>query len=676
MGMIADLFVKLGFKGDEFNKGIDDSKAKAESFGSSMKSMGDQITSALGLDGIIGKISGVISSLGSFASSAANAVSVTSTLSQAKQNLIAAQEAVRVATLAANEADAKLIALQISGVASTEALTVAETEAAAASAILAAAQSTQATAQEAVTLATTLGSTAMEIFRVALASTGVGLLVVGLASLVAYFTTTSEGANKVKVVLAEVSAIFKVLIDRASAVGGGLVKVFTGDFAAGLKQIGGAFAGITDEMSKEGAEAGELAKRTQAVNKAEREMAVSLEERRAKAMQLRADAKLDTTDAETKIKNLIEARDIYKSIFADEKRIAKEKVDILATEQKAHNTLGAEKQKLVDLQVAAVKLSTEEAAQMKGLSREMRAAQNAVKSLNEEKTKANQEAYDNGIANLKDANEKEQSAIKQSYAARLITQDEFKINIARSLINMYESQRQLAIDHGQKIGEIDMKIAEERVKIAEAMPKMMEAKTSAVSTKTDKSSKLITQGSVSKAGIATGEEQKANEKVAGFMADMNGLIESGMENATSTFADGLGGLMSGDMNIGEFGASILASIGSFLVQMGKMLIAYAISMQAFKNAFSNPFVALAAGVALVAIGGMISSTAQKGMSSSSGGGGSAGQGSGGGNAGGYSPQSGASSAATALGGNVSFQIQGSSLVGVLANNDKKNSNYK
>ena len=135
----------------------------------------------------------------------------------------------------------------------------------------------------------------------------------------------------------------------------------------------------------------------------------------------------------------------------------------------------------------------------------------------------------------------------------------------------------------------------------------------------------------------------------------------------------LEGHLPGAINIGEFGLTLLASVGDFLVKLGQMFIQYAIASAGFQAALKTPGawpIALAAGIALVAIGTAISNVSKKGLAGAGGGGSSSG---GGGSASGYSPAMGGSSA---MGGNVQFEIQGASLVGVLSNNERKNKNYK
>ena len=94
-------------------------------------------------------------------------------------------------------------------------------------------------------------------------------------------------------------------------------------------------------------------------------------------------------------------------------------------------------------------------------------------------------------------------------------------------------------------------------------------------------------------------------------------------------------------------------------------------MQAIKLSFTNPFTAIAAGVALVAIGSAI-----KGVSGIVSGGGNSGGGGVSSNTGTYSPSSTSSGGGSSSGGmqNVVFEIQGTKLVGVLSNTLARNRN--
>ena len=82
-------------------------------------------------------------------------------------------------------------------------------------------------AMKGVTEATSLSSKALQIFKIALASTGVGALIVGLGSLVAYFTKSQRGADQLAVIMGQVGQVFKTVTDYAISFGEKIVGFFT-----------------------------------------------------------------------------------------------------------------------------------------------------------------------------------------------------------------------------------------------------------------------------------------------------------------------------------------------------------------------------------------------------------------------------------------------------------------
>lgn len=185
---------------------------------------------------------------------------------------------------------------------------------------------------------------------------------------------------------------------------------------------------------------------------------------------------------------------------------------------------------------------------------------------------------------------------------------------------------------------------------------------------TDTSKLVMSQGM--KTGMFNSDKQADAyqdqiDKVNDFNKNLNDTIKSGMADAATTFAEGIGALISGDMNMKDFGKSLLVSIGKFLSEFGKLIIAYAIAAAGLDAAIKTPGawpIALAAGIALVAIGSAISNWGAKGVSGATSSG---------------STSSGSSSSNTsnsvAANNKVVFEIKGTSLVGVLNNVDRKNS---
>lgn len=122
-----------------------------------------------------------------------------------------------------------------------------------------------------------------------------------------------------------------------------------------------------------------------------------------------------------------------------------------------------------------------------------------------------------------------------------------------------------------------------------------------------------------------GMYQEAVENQAQWIS----MMQEGAKALEDTLIDSMAGGLQAitDMMMGLQGAdakgvlaAFMAPFGNFAKQMGAMILSYGISMDAFKKAFANPYVAIAAGAGLMAIGAAISSGAQKLSQGSLGGG--------------------------------------------------------
>ena len=84
-----------------------------------------------------------------------------------------------------------------------------------------------ATAQTFFSRAVARGNKALKLFKIALASTGVGLLIIGLASLVSFFGTTQKGINKVNKVLIPLKVLLESLLGVFQTLGEKIVAAFS-----------------------------------------------------------------------------------------------------------------------------------------------------------------------------------------------------------------------------------------------------------------------------------------------------------------------------------------------------------------------------------------------------------------------------------------------------------------
>ena len=93
------------------------------------------------------------------------------------------------------------------------------------------------------------------------------------------------------------------------------------------------------------------------------------------------------------------------------------------------------------------------------------------------------------------------------------------------------------------------------------------------------------------------------------MKQVNSIISDTATNAIVQLGENIGKALGGE-NVDLFGG-FLDLLSSGLQEIGKALIAYGIAMDAFKKAFTNPYAAIAAGIALVAAGALLKSKINK-----------------------------------------------------------------
>lgn len=95
------------------------------------------------------------------------------------------------------------------------------------------------------------------------------------------------------------------------------------------------------------------------------------------------------------------------------------------------------------------------------------------------------------------------------------------------------------------------------------------------------------------------------------IATLNQITQDGLSQLAGSFSQGIADMITGDGGLSNFFAGVLSTLGQFMKQMGAAVIAYAITMEAFKKAFTNPLAALAAGIGLMIAGGVVMNYANK-----------------------------------------------------------------
>lgn len=104
-------------------------------------------------------------------------------------------------------------------------------------------------------------------------------------------------------------------------------------------------------------------------------------------------------------------------------------------------------------------------------------------------------------------------------------------------------------------------------------------------------------------------QDESGKRLQAQYDSFSSIVTSGIGDLAGGLGEGIAGLVSGTTTIGSVAGSLIGIVGDVAINLGKSAIAIGIGMKAIKLAFTNPFTAIAAGVALIAIGALIKNTA-------------------------------------------------------------------
>ena len=159
------------------------------------------------------------------------------------------------------------------------------------------------------------------------------------------------------------------------------------------------------------------------------------------------------------------------------------------------------------------------------------------------------------------------------------------------------------------------------------------------------------------------------EKIQDITTEVNSLLQSGLARTGEIIGDLIGTLAGGGDAWGDFKNAALSAFGDLAIAVGKIAISTGLASEGIQAALKmdNPYIAIAAGAALVALGAAVKSS----LSAVASGDYSAG---GGGYSGGYSSSgsNGYETREVNINVNGTLQADGNQLIAVINNTNKKN----
>tara|TARA_R100001463_G_scaffold39900_2_gene85187 strand:+ start:1020 stop:3113 length:2094 start_codon:yes stop_codon:yes gene_type:complete len=278
--------------------------------------------------------------------------------------------------------------------------------------------------------------------KVAIASTGIGALVIAVGALAAAFTRSEEGQEKFQRIMAKVGAVTNQVLDAFANLGEALLKpeeslkkLANGfiEFAKkplpflidGFKKAGKAASDFVEETSKEIDVIDKITKKRQKAHHIERE----LETERANAdreineLRLQAEDRQSNTATE-RIALLRKAQAIEEEITAKEIKAKQLLVDALTKENELGKSTIADKDKLAKLQGELIDLDTKKLRSQRLLQTQITTAINEEKREKEKAVKeAEAERQKDADKEIEDA-EKLAALKKQIRDKEAVTEDE------------------------------------------------------------------------------------------------------------------------------------------------------------------------------------------------------------------------------------------------------------
>jgi len=305
------------------------------------------------------------------------------------------------------------------------------------------------------------GITAMKSLKVAIAATGIGLLLIAITSLTSYFTKTQRGADKLSQALKGIGAVVDVLVDRISTFGEGLFKILSGDFSEGVDILKGTLSGLGEEIRNEAKAAIDLEKAQQALEDRQISLIKVNAERRASIEALRLAAEDTTKTDKERADALREAARLQNAIADDEISIAKERARIVRERVALGESTRDDLQEQAEAEARVIELEAERDRRLKSLQTRLNAFTKGTEE-NTDATDANADAQkklNDEIAKRDERLAQESAQLQEKlateYDAILQAQNDAKTNE----LNAVEDKYNRLLENAEQFGFDEVELA-------------------------------------------------------------------------------------------------------------------------------------------------------------------------------------------------------------------------
>jgi len=327
-----------------------------------------------------------------------------------------------------------------------------------------------AAAQKASNVATGAGTKALRIFKIALAATGIGLVVVALGALVTFLTQTKRGVELTNRVMAGFKATLSVVTDRLSILGEAITTLFSGDVSGAAETAAGAFKDIGEEIVNETKAAVALEKQMQKLVDSERALKIEQAGRKAEVAELQLLAEDETKTFAERGEAIKKATEIQTDLMQKQLALQRERVRITEEQlelgenlEEDENRLAEERVKLGEIEAANLKkmrtLKAKENSIVKQEHAQLVKRENEKRKLTEEEAKAEAKAAEDSKKIRDQFKHEQMTELEQRKAEALSKADELKAaGVAEVEVERFLSQELLEIHRAEQDAILDEKL--------------------------------------------------------------------------------------------------------------------------------------------------------------------------------------------------------------------------